>query len=67
MRRARVDLDLRRQLRLLERLLQDGLVIGRALIVVRGDRDEELRPGRRGLQVRTRIEPSLAFGPFAAT
>ena len=36
---AGVDLDLRRQLRLGERLLQHVLLVGRALVVVRGDGD----------------------------
>ena len=49
---ARVDLDFRRQVRLGERLFQHGLVVGRARVVVLGDRDQELRLGLRRLQVR---------------
>src|SRR5262249_9409898 len=50
---AGVDFDLGRQARLAERLLQHVLLVGRALIVVLRDLDEELRLGLRRLQVRT--------------
>ena len=53
MRRARVHFYFRGQVRLLERLLQYGLVGGRPLVVVRGDGDEELRLRLRGLKMRT--------------
>jgi len=48
-----VDFDLRGKLCLGERFLQDVLLIGPLHVVVRSDRDEELRLGFRGLQVRT--------------
>src|SRR6266851_6045439 len=47
-RRARVHFYFRGQVRLLERLLQHVLVVRRPLVVVRGDRDEELRLRLRG-------------------
>lgn len=53
MRRARVHFDLRRQLRIGERLFEDNLVIGRSRVIICRDRDEELRLGLGGLKVWT--------------
>jgi hypothetical protein len=50
---ARIDFDFRGQVHLGERLLQNVLVIGRPLVVVLRDCDEELRLGFRSLKVRT--------------
>ena len=48
-----VDFDFRGQVRFRKRLFEGGLVVGGALVVVVRDRNEELRLGLRGLQVRT--------------
>ena len=53
MRGARVHFDFRGQVRLGERLFQNVLLVGRPHVVIRRDRDEELRLGLRGLQMRT--------------
>ena len=49
MRCAGVDFDFRGQIRLLERLFQYVLVIGRPLIIIGRDRNQELRLTFRGL------------------
>src|SRR5208337_2560958 len=53
MRGASVYFDLGRKVRLGESLFEDRLVIGRPLVVIFRDGNEELRFGLRGLKVRT--------------
>jgi len=53
MRCTSVHFDFRGQVCLSKRLLEDGLLVGRARVVIFRDRDEELRLGLRGLKVRT--------------
>ncbi len=52
MRGALVHFDFRGQVGLGKRLFENGLVVGRPLVIVFRDRDEELRLALRGLKVR---------------
>ena len=58
-----VHFDLRGQARLGERVFQGGLIVGRLLIVICRDRDEELRLALRGPRCGSwRIGTSLRHG-----